>query len=62
MAGLLASPAPGQGFAGLGTDAEGFEMPRPGPFDFPADHGPHPGFRIEWRYVTANLNPPARCA
>jgi predicted secreted hydrolase len=22
---------------------------------FPADHGPHPDFRIEWWYVTANL-------
>lgn len=25
-------------------------------FAFPADHGPHPDFRIEWWYVTANLN------
>ena len=25
------------------------------PFRFPADHGPHPDFRIEWWYVTANL-------
>ena len=24
-------------------------------FVFPADHGPHPEFRIEWWYVTANL-------
>ena len=24
-------------------------------FAFPADHGPHPEFRIEWWYVTANL-------
>ena len=24
-------------------------------FSFPADHGPHPEFRIEWWYVTANL-------
>ena len=24
-------------------------------FSFPADHGPHPDFRIEWWYVTANL-------
>lgn len=45
-----------QGFAGLGTDAEGFALPAPNPeFDYPADHGPHPDFRIEWWYVTANL-------
>ncbi len=25
------------------------------PFQFPADHGAHPEFRIEWWYVTANL-------
>ena len=30
--------------------------PRPDPdFDFPADHGPHPDYRIEWWYLTANL-------
>ncbi|MEM9047201.1 MAG: lipocalin-like domain-containing protein [Pseudomonadota bacterium] len=45
-----------QGFAGLGTDAEGFAMPAPGyVFDFPADHAAHPDFRIEWWYLTANL-------
>ncbi|WP_167646523.1 lipocalin-like domain-containing protein [Mameliella alba] len=49
----------GQGFAGLGTDATGFAMPAPDPvFDFPADHGPHPDYRIEWWYVTANLAGP----
>lgn len=25
------------------------------PFEFPADHGPHPRFRSEWWYVTGNL-------
>ena len=56
---LLATPAWPQGFAGLGTDAEGFSLPEPGPvFDFPADHGPHPDYRIEWWYVTANLTGP----
>src|SRR6185437_15592494 len=45
-----------QGFAGLGTDAAGFAPVTPGRrFSFPADHGPHPDFRIEWWYVTANL-------
>ena len=45
-----------QGFAGLGLNAEGFAAVTPGRiFAFPADHGPHPDFRIEWWYVTANL-------
>ncbi|MFB9911975.1 lipocalin-like domain-containing protein [Rhizobium paknamense] len=45
-----------QGFAGLGTTAEGFSVPKPGhALSFPADHGPHPDFRVEWWYVTANL-------
>jgi len=25
------------------------------PFDFPADHGPHPDFQTEWWYYTGNL-------
>ena len=45
-----------QGFAGLGADAEGFTAPEPNPqFDFPADHGAHADYRIEWWYLTANL-------
>jgi predicted secreted hydrolase len=45
-----------QGFAGLGETAGGFAPVVPGKaFVFPADHGPHPGFRVEWWYVTANL-------
>ena len=53
------SAAFAQGFAGLGTDAEGFAMPQPGHvFSFPQDHGGHPDFRIEWWYVTANLTGP----
>ncbi|WFS02340.1 lipocalin-like domain-containing protein [Rhizobium tumorigenes] len=45
-----------QGFAGLGTSADGFAVPKPGvPFSFPADHGPHPNYRIEWWYLTADL-------
>ncbi|WP_299621618.1 lipocalin-like domain-containing protein [uncultured Tateyamaria sp.] len=48
-----------QGFSGLGTDAEGFAVPQPAPrFDFPVDHGPHPDYRIEWWYLTANLEGP----
>ena len=45
-----------QGFAGLGTDAEGFATPDPAyRLTFPADHGPHVHFRIEWWYLTATL-------
>jgi predicted secreted hydrolase len=48
-----------QGFAGMGGSAEGFSLPDPDRvFEFPADHGPHPDFRIEWWYVTANLDAP----
>ncbi len=48
-----------QGFSGLGTDADGFATPQPAPsFDFPADHGAHPDYRIEWWYLTANLTGP----
>jgi predicted secreted hydrolase len=28
----------------------------PRPFVFPRDHGPHPGFRQEWWYLTGNLD------
>lgn len=57
---VLGSPtARAQGFAGLGIDAEGFERPHPGTeLHFPRDHGPHPGFRIEWWYLTATLTGP----
>ncbi len=46
-----------QGFAGLGETAdEGFAQPRPDPeFVFPEDHGAHPAYRIEWWYLTSNL-------
>ena len=45
-----------QGFAGLGTTAEGYAIPERGTvLTFPADHGPHPDYRIEWWYLTANL-------
>jgi predicted secreted hydrolase len=52
----LGGKALAQGFAGLGESADGFVAVTPGKtFAFPADHGPHPEFRIEWWYVTANL-------
>jgi predicted secreted hydrolase len=53
---LSSSGALAQGFGGLGAKAPGFTIPRPGtPLVFPKDHGPHPDFRTEWWYVTANL-------
>jgi predicted secreted hydrolase len=45
-----------QGFAGLGHDADGFATVVPGrALRFPVDLGPHPDYRIEWWYLTANL-------
>lgn len=56
---VLPLPALAQGFAGLGTDAGGFAVPQPETvLQFPADHGAHPEFRIEWWYLTANLTGP----
>ncbi|QEW20699.1 putative secreted hydrolase [Marinibacterium anthonyi] len=53
---LMPAAARAQSFAGLGTAADGFALPGPGyAFTFPKDHGPHPDFRIEWWYLTANL-------
>jgi predicted secreted hydrolase len=52
----LRGSALAQGFAGLGASTTGFAPVVPGKtFSFPSDHGPHPDFRIEWWYVTANL-------
>lgn len=37
-------------------DTSGFRMAdAPREFVFPADHGPHPGFAVEWWYFTGNL-------
>ncbi|MCV2882794.1 lipocalin-like domain-containing protein [Actibacterium sp. XHP0104] len=48
--------AQAQGFAGMGSAADGFAVPQRGHvLTFPADHGAHPDFRIEWWYLTANL-------
>lgn len=60
LAMLCVSPASAyaqqQGFAGLGTEVDGFADVVPGrKIRFPEDHGAHPDFRIEWWYVTANL-------
>ncbi|SIO53354.1 Predicted secreted hydrolase [Rhodovulum sp. ES.010] len=53
---FLPLPALAQGFAGLGQTSDGYTLPQRGTeLEFPRDHGPHPGFRIEWWYLTANL-------
>lgn len=45
-----------QGFAGLGGETQGFAPVVQGlQLAFPRDHGAHPDFRIEWWYLTANL-------
>ena len=50
------SSASGQGFAGLGSNADGFsKVVRGRPITFPTDYGAHVDYRIEWWYVTANL-------
>ena len=56
---LLPSAAIAQGFAGLGTDIDGFATPERGQaLTFPKDHGAHNDYRIEWWYLTANLEGP----
>jgi predicted secreted hydrolase len=53
---IAAPPLQAQGFAGLGSEATGFATPDPEyTLSFPADHGAHPDFRVEWWYLTANL-------
>jgi predicted secreted hydrolase len=40
-----------------GDGGAGFEKAiEPREFVFPEDHGPHPGFRNEWWYITGNLD------
>ena len=47
---------PSGDFAVLARSADGFSAAKPGyALEFPRDHGSHPGFRIEWWYLTANL-------
>ena len=54
---LLPTPVFAQGSAELvGREIEGFATPSPDPvFNFPADHGAHPDYRLEWWYLAANL-------
>ncbi len=46
------------GAAAIGEERTegGFLIPRPNPeLSFPEDHGSHPGYRIEWWYLTGHL-------
>ena len=44
------------GFAGLGQAVDGFQHAAPNQaIRFPEDHASHPDYRIEWWYLTANL-------
>lgn len=56
---VITQAAAAQGFAGLGRDAADYiPVTAPAALSFPRDHGAHPGFRIEWWYLTANLTGP----
>ncbi len=60
---LLAATPAGAAQLRLGSvlgDAAGdfLRAEQPRAFEFPSDHGPHPGFRSEWWYLTASLESP----
>ena len=43
----------------MGSDTTGYRRATEvRPFTFPADHGPHPGYKTEWWYFTGNLTGP----
>ncbi|MCE9662933.1 iron ABC transporter permease [Halomonas sp. M5N1S17] len=51
-----AAPGEPAGFAGLGEEAGDFAQAHEGiTLRFPEDHAAHPDYRIEWWYLTANL-------
>lgn len=56
-----ANPESSLSTRGLLNDApESFrQVTAPRPFEFPADHAAHPGYRNEWWYFTGNLDGPA---
>lgn len=48
--------APSDDFTILAQSVEGYDRAVPGKtLQFPEDHAAHPGYRIEWWYLTANL-------
>jgi predicted secreted hydrolase len=56
---FLPAAALPQGYAGLGEEAGDYApVTAPADIEFPRDHGAHPEFRLEWWYVTANLEGP----
>ncbi len=58
LAGCGDASPPGEtaGFAGLGQEAGDFAQAHEGiTLRFPEDHAAHPDYRIEWWYLTANL-------
>ncbi|MDX5433213.1 MAG: iron ABC transporter permease, partial [Halomonas sp.] len=58
LAGCGEESPPGEtaGFAGLGQEAGEFAQAQEGiRLSFPEDHAAHPDYRIEWWYLTANL-------
>jgi len=58
--GPAGTDAQDSGLAVLAQSADAYTQAKPGqPLRFPRDHGAHPGYRIEWWYLTANLHDPA---
>lgn len=56
LSGCDKAPPATEGFAGLGQATATYTpVVRGQALSFPADHGAHAGYRIEWWYVTANL-------
>lgn len=57
--GPAGTDAQDSGLAVLAQSADAYAQAKPGqPLRFPRDHGAHPGYRIEWWYLTANLHDP----
>jgi predicted secreted hydrolase len=49
-------PSLSQGFAGLSRGGDDFTQVTPGStLEFPQDFGAHPDYRIEWWYLTADV-------
>ena len=58
LVGCAEESPPGEttGFAGLGQEAGDFAQAHEDiRLSFPEDHAAHPDYRIEWWYLTANL-------
>jgi predicted secreted hydrolase len=53
---LAAGPLPDVGVLGEGADSGFAQVLGPRGLEFPRDHGAHPDYRLEWWYVTGNLD------